>query len=128
MTPPVPVALPTPAPPRPPEDESLTTQLLTDLYQIMAIIERAEYYRTGSGRVAYTNLLHHMRVALTNPGSRQARSLVRAVARFDALVQVVVPDPELGGVPASGRPCNLAAVHNPANCLSPGCTGGRRAA
>lgn len=128
MTYPVPVALPVSAP-LPVIDMALIDRLVGDLF---AVQYAADTHRPDRGEldgvVALADLLHTARVALINPGSRQAVALIRALGRFDGLRQAVVPDPGLDAAPASGRPCNRALVHSPAHCELPGCTGGRRVA
>ena len=112
-------------PPDPIPDEALITRLLGDLRSVDLAVAGHE---AATDSAALGDLLHVLRVALVNPASNEARSLMRAIARYDAARQPTVPDPESGTVPASGRPCNLAALHNPDLCDAPGCTGGRRAA
>ena len=94
-------------------DEMLTIRLLSDLREVnVAVADRAYD--------AWADMLHVMRVALINPHSMQARSLMRAIARYDAIRQPTVPDPDVTA-PDSGRPCNYTQAHTRAWCGNPGC-------
>jgi hypothetical protein len=61
---------------------------------------------------AYRDLLHAVRVALVNPSSREARSLMRAIGRFDGIRQPLAADPDhLGERPdVASRPPNGPAA------------------
>jgi hypothetical protein len=116
-------------PPAPIPDEVLIARLVGDLRAVSSAAAADTIGYDGFfATTSLADLLHAIRVTLVNPASNEARSLMRAIARYDAALQPLVPDPDTGAVPASGRPCNLAALHNPEHCDAPGCTGGRRAA
>ncbi len=69
-------------------DEPSIVKLTTDLVTLDAAV------RTIAARASLDNLLHAVRVALVNPQSSQARSLMRAIGRFDGIRQPLAADPD----------------------------------